>query len=260
MKEKMKNPAAMRIPGFFMYGIAAVLLFLLLSASIGKQKMIYCEEVHVSINAEESERFVKESTVEKWVMAYLGNGKSRKTIKDISLSDLETYLTAKPYVSKAYAHFDIRGRLSVQIDQDLPLVRVIDGMGLSYYITETRKKMPLGIEYTARVPIVTGHIPVSQGDSIPTSGVLYELFKYGKYMQKDHFMEALTEQIYISDKGDMEIIPKAGDFSINIGDAGELDKKSKRILSFYKKGVLSSKYENVRSINVKYDHQIICTN
>lgn len=258
MTEKMKSLAAIRIPGFLIYGIAAVLLMLLLSASIGKQKMIYCEEVHASINAEEGERFVKESTVEKWVMSYLGNGESRKTIKDISLSDLEKHLSTKPYVKKAYAHFDIRGRLSVQIDQDLPLLRVIDGMGRSYYITDSSKKMPMGVEYTARVPIVTGHVPVVQGDSIPGSGVLFDLLLYGKYMQENHFMEALTEQIYLTERGDMEIIPKAGDFTINIGDATELDKKAERILSFYKKGVLSKKYENVRSINVKYDHQIIC--
>ncbi len=249
----------LKIPAFLLYGLAVLALVFLVSASMSNQSSIYCDEVKIKINTGANEKFIQEAVVSNWVNEFIGKGSTKKTIKEISLVDLEEAISNKPYIHKAFAHFDSKGRLSMEVVQDLPILRVIDGMDKSYYITESRKKMPMGPEYTSRVPIVTGHIPVTPSDTIPSKGVLNELYEYGKYIQSNKFLNALSEQIYLRADGDMELIPKVGDFTILLGDSKELEKKENRILSFYKQVLPSKKYQDVKLVNVKFDNQIVCS-
>ena len=100
---------------------------------------------------------------------------------------------------------------------------------------------------------------MKHSDTIHSKGVLNELYEYGKYIQSNTFLNALSEQIYLRADGDMELIPKVGDFTILLGDSKELEKKENRILSFYKQVLPSKKYQDVKLVNVKFDNQIVCS-
>jgi cell division protein FtsQ len=100
---------------------------------------------------------------------------------------------------------------------------------------------------------------VMANDSLAGLGVTDDIYTYMALIQRDKFLMALTEQLYVNFDGEIELIPKAGPTSILLGDAHMAESKLSRLKLFYRKGLPLAGWDTYSAVNLKYKEQIICT-
>ena len=154
-----------------------------------------------------------------------------------------------PSVKKAEVSFDLRGELLIEIEQRIPVMRVVPAYGASYYVSKDFAQIPANTTEAARVPIVNGNL---------TKTMIKKVYTLSTYVQENEFMEALTEQIFVDDNSDLVIIPKIKNQRIVIGDTTLIAEKFEKLILFYQEGLNHIGWEKYHTINLKYKNQIVC--
>lgn len=193
------------------------------------------------------------------------------TIKSLPLYVIEEEIQNIPSVRNAEIFTTIDGTLYIEIEQREPYIRVIQENNESYYIDSGGNIFPLSEKFTARVIVATGNITKPQGlkKAAPLPGLTNEttdgafniidsLYHLAKYICADNFLSSLTEQIYVNENDEFEIITKVGDFTIVIGDISELDVKFNKLKELFRVALPRQGWEKYETINLKYKNQIVC--
>ena len=92
-----------------------------------------------------------------------------------------------------------------------------------------------------------------------------KLITFVERLERDDFWRAEIVQIDVSPTaaGELELrlIPRSGDFTILFGPVGsrrDNDEKLARLMTFYKKGLGRTGWNEFRTVNVKYKGQVVC--
>jgi cell division protein FtsQ len=80
-----------------------------------------------------------------------------------------------------------------------------------------------------------------------------------KYINRNDFLKAQIQEIYINRKNEFELIPTMGDHRIIFGDIENMEGKFKKLLVFYEDGLRNMNWNRFSTINIKYKNQIVCT-
>ncbi|MBQ7750188.1 MAG: hypothetical protein IJR77_03080 [Bacteroidales bacterium] len=185
-------------------------------------------------------------------------------LDSVNLKKIEKILGERSAIRRSDAYVTEDGMLHVLITQRTPAVRFQkDGNG--YYADTEGFIFPLQRNWTSRVPIVDGAVPLdiprgykgrpsTAEQQAWLSGILDLTSKISKSKQfKDTF-----SQITVAPGGDLVLIPREGRERFIFGTAGNADAKLGRIRDYYLCVAPSREDGYYGSVNVKYDGQIIC--
>lgn len=228
-----------------------------------------CKQVLVTFSTT-GESCITEKEIENYTF---NNGKSfviGEEISKIDIRKIEKTIAANPYVAKTEVFITPDGILKIQIQPRIPLMRVMNQSGQSYYIDDQAVMMPA--QKPARVMVANGNIhdiyipsrklfilENQKRDSLMIiKQPLNRLFILGSYIYNDEFLRSFVQQIYVNDNGDFELIPLVGNFSIIFGGLENVKEKFENIKIFYTKVLLNMGWDKYKSINVKFKNQIIC--
>lgn len=241
------------------WGASLVIFFLMIVRAKQAQDSTICNTLEVNIDYTQGNRFINKANVTDMIEAMLPGNDIYLAVKDIPLQTLENHLEENDYISDAEIYIDINGTMHVDIEQKHPVLRVINANNQGYYISDLGEKMPVSSRYAARVPIASGYIydaGLTQGtlDSLVTK----ELFSLATYINKNEFLNALIEQIYVAKNGDFILSPKIGSHKIIFGNTNRMEEKFKHLQAFYKQGLSAVGWNKYKSINLKYKNQIVC--
>ena len=212
---------------------------------------------------------------EEDVMNIIGNDNNRligRPYEEVCLEELENRLKRHDYVADANIHSRLPGDLYVDIIQRTPLARVINGNHDQFYLSTDGHTMALHPSVIIPSILATGTIPDSLDPSvalrtlknIPKNersqvSALEMIYNLALYIQEDKFLNAQTEQVYINQKGEAEMIPKVGDHLILFGDLEHMEGKFNKLTAFYREGIRYSGWDVYDTVNLKYKNQIVCT-
>jgi cell division protein FtsQ len=231
---------------------------------------IMCKGVDVSIDYSQGNFFISEQDV-KTMFSDLGYT-SNLPLKNINIHYAENLLNSHPSVEKADVYLTIDGKLKTQIKQRTPLVRVFSEAGDSYYIDNNATLMPVSEQYTSRVLIATGNIPIkyadkyklklnskaAEKDTSKETTILKEIYTLSNYISQNEFWKAQIKQIYVNQDKELELIPLVGNQTILFGNTSDMIEKFEKLLIFYKKGINNTGWNNYSEINLKFKNQVIC--
>ena len=79
------------------------------------------------------------------------------------------------------------------------------------------------------------------------------------YIQDDELWDSQVVQIYYNRNGDFELIPRVGAHQIIFGEAVDIAGKFQKLRILYEEGLKYEGWNNYEKINLKYNHQVICT-
>ena len=232
-----------------LYIISLILLAVLFVTLKNNQSNQACMGINIVIDAPLEKQLITEKLVYDKLNEWYTNGLSGVLKKDINLIDAETRFESLPAVKNAEVSFDLRGELNVQIEQRIPVVRIINSNGDSYYLDKDYSKIPSSGTEVARVPIANGFL---------TEGMIKKVYTLSTYVQENEFMQALTEQIFVDNKGDLIIVPKIKNQQIVIGDTLNIEEKFNKLIDFYKHGLNQIGWDKYQRINLKYKNQVVC--
>lgn len=252
MNRKVKNIV---LKGLLLVVVIGFIALLIIAKA--KRERLFSSNVEIKINHLNGNYFVDQQTI-------FNNIKRRfpvnQKIDNEYLSNLEKFLEINPQIKDVQAFIDNSGKLNVSIIQRQPILRVITNDGLNFYVDEEGNKFPTSKQYTAKVSVVTGLRTEKGGKSGKISNaVLREVLNINHFVKKDEFLSELIGQYYVDERNNIILIPRLGDFSIEIGDDKNLESKFKNLKIFYFEGLKNVGWETYKRINVKFEGQVIGT-
>ena len=182
------------------------------------------------------------------------------TLSDIDVERVEMVLESQPFVANADAFVDDDLTLHVTVEQRVPLLRIMAENGQNYYFDEDGIRMPLSETFTARVPVVTGNIvPWSNDFREDDDHQLSQLVALARYLREDDFLDALVEQIDVSNTGELRLAPKVGDQVIYLGryDAELTPARLTKLKTFYREGLPYEGWRKYEAFDLRYADQVV---
>jgi cell division protein FtsQ len=185
----------------------------------------------------------------------------------IDLFDLENTVLINPYVSSCEVYQTIEGDLVLKARVREPLVRVVNTDDDQFYLDLTGCLMPVNPGHPSHVPVASGfiadkYISLDKSEkplnNYPDSSVLHQVYPVAYFILKDDFLRSFIDQIYITEKKEIELVPKIGSQAIIFGNATDAAEKLENLKTFYQKVMCNINWHTYKSINLKYKNQVVC--
>lgn len=223
-------------------------------------------ECNVSVNSRNVLLTSKE--VDSLIMADFPHLRSAD-IKDIDRNAVVQSLLEHPYIADAEARVTTGGKLIVDIRQHLPVVRMFY-QGNEFYISRQGTCMPLSAKHYCHLmvgstsweePLLAHPTKLDLADTSnhrqPAS--LMKIWKLASFLYDNPKYGAIFDQVYVGEKGDLYLVPKLGDLTINVGDTSILDTKFRNLWSFFDQGISQVGWDTYSAISLKYKGQVVGT-
>jgi len=179
-------------------------------------------------------------------------------LDEINTRQLESILEQNAYIKNAEVSTDISGRLEVNVEQRIPLVRIMPYGKRGYYLDTEGKVLPLSDQYTPLVLLASGNIPFPEENS-KENNQLVEIFRFCTYLSDHPLWKEQIVQIYVNKSGEYELIPRVGAHHILMGGMEKWEIKLRNLELLYKQGLSRYGWNSYGTINLKYTNQVICT-
>lgn len=191
--------------------------------------------------------FVTHKTVNKLLI------QNQQTVTNVpkeilDLNGLENRLKSNAMIKTAEVYLAIDGKVRADVIQRKPIARV--NTNASYYIDDEGEYMPLSINFTAHVPLVTGAIEKNN---------LINVFTIASKIVNDEFLKAHIVEIHQNQDQTIVLKTRVFDFEIELGDLKELDKKINNLKAFYQKAKKDETLNKYRTVNLEFNNQVVCT-
>lgn len=230
--------------------VAAAYLFLAVTAFNRKPAGTPCPGLELVIRDSVYAGFVTGADISA-LLKKQGLDPAGRLPDSIDTQRMEEALAEHPLIDAVECYTTPAGRVCVEVSQRLPILRIMDDAGGSYYIDSKGRTMPLSAKCVARLPVVTGNVSRDFATG--------ELYAFGRFLQQDPFWLAQTEQIHVLPDRTVELVPRVGNHLIYLGKLQGYRQKLKRVRMFYEKALNRVGWNKYSRINVEFDNQIICT-
>ena len=170
--------------------------------------------------------------------------------KDINTREMELLLEKNPFIKDAECYITAGGKVKIDLYQRIPLLRVMSSNGDNYYIDNEGKAMKASGK-PVHVAVATGYIDRKFAQD--------KLFELARFLQNDKFWNAQIEQINVTPKQEIELVPRVGNHILFIGKPELYETKFRKLKAFYTEGLNKVGWNKYNRISVEFNNQIICT-
>lgn len=188
---------------------------------------------------------------------------------EVDVTGIEERLRSIPCVAKAEVYHTMDGALHARVQQRIPIVRVFNTDGSSFYIDKEGWTMPTSANYTARVLVVTGQLKepgakdgvysVFANDSLQQNFRSDDIHRLATFITADPLWSALIDQVVVTAHGEFELIPRVGAQRVLLGDGSELPQRFEKLRVFYAKGIPKADWRRYARIDLRFADQVVCT-
>ena len=245
-------------------GLAALLVVVLVAMNLldaSQRRLRTVEQLEVTFDGEGS--FVTQDEVEAILSrnygAYIG-----QRLDSVDLKRIERLLEGKSAILRSEAYVTKDRKLRINILQRQPVLRFRKG-SQGWYADAQGYIFPLQEHFTARVPIVDGAVPMTVPEGY--KGRLSDekevrwldgMLEMVRFMEHSKIWEDAIVQMHVEQNGDLVLIPREGSERFLFGGPTGIDAKFDRIRKYYE-GVAPMRETPYRTVDVRFDGQIICT-
>ncbi|MEO0311193.1 MAG: hypothetical protein RIQ89_850 [Bacteroidota bacterium] len=203
----------------------------------------------------------------KNIVAYKFGDIKKSKLNAINTAVLESIIENNPHVANAEVFSTVDGVLNIYVSQRVPVLRIFNHKGESFYIDNEGYFMPLSDSYTPLVPVANGHltsklsdhkIRVLTNDQMNQALPVEALFNLVKAIEKDELLKAQLQQIYVNSDGNFTLVPRVGNHIIYFGNGLDMEAKLQNLLVIYTKGFNMCGWEKYKTINLKFKDQVVC--
>ncbi len=229
-------------------GVASYLIYAVVAFNHSDESQV-CTGLDIIVNDQDSTGFINENEVRELLVANKLFPEGR-ALKDIGLTKMEKVLKASPYIDEALCYKAADGRMTIRVTPRVPVLHVLNKAGEDFYIDNCGGIMPRGHHYINLI-VMTGNVQKK------TAGPLYA--PMGVTLCRDTFWNHRIQEIHVTDAGELELTPRVGEHIIQLGDTSRLTDKLCRLQTFYAEGLSKAGWNRYKTINMKFDNQVICT-
>lgn len=194
-----------------------------------------------------------------------------KKLSETDLEQTENLIMQMPMVKDVEAFSTLNSEVIIRIKQRKPVMKVFNKSGQMYYVDDDGKMLLINDQYQSRIIVASGEIPnpfdsnqrLRMTDSLTNDNIhaytaLERLLHVALQIEKDSFASTLIHQLYLNERGEIEMIPLVGGQIILLGKGADTAEKLQKMKVFYAEA--SSKFDLgiYRVINLKFKNQVVC--
>lgn len=206
----------------------------------------------VVINSEK--KFLNKTQIEKLILQELEVDSMIKNINTI-----EKNILLNPYVKKLKLYQDLNNRLLVDIVQFNPIARIVSEKDKDLYVDLDGNIFPTSIKFSERVILI--HIDDNLNfnfRNINSTDFGQKIFSLIIYIRNNDFLKRIISEIDIKEDKNIIIYPQVSKQKIIFGYPVKIDDKFNKLIFFYKKILPAKGWNTYRSVNLKFENQIVC--
>ncbi len=189
-----------------------------------------------------------------------------RPLRDIPITDIEGRIKTLKELKEAEVYTAIDGTLHVYINQRNPIMRVIPDEGGDFFIDEDGYLFRRRNLYNPRLHIIQGNIDITPAmldsvsilDTTIKNTILKDVYHFVDYIRGDSFWSAQIDQIYVSGKNEIDLIPRVGNHTVHLGTFENYKDKMRNLEAFYEKVLPEVGWEKYSLINLEFRDQIVC--
>lgn len=233
-----------------------------------QQHNTLCHTVNVVVADSLARRFVKPTDIvdmlNKNKQVCLGY-----QVQKINTDEIEKIVLNNTLIKDCKVYSTVDGTINIEIAQREPIVRIIDGLGQSYYLDASGSIIQKSRRFTPHLLVVNGHIrtpfKLNKVENIfdrrfdGKADKLRDIFILANFINGHSFWKAQIEQIYVNNQGEFELVPRIGPHIIILGSIDDYEGKFEKLWLFYNEGLRNVGWNQYLKINLKYRDQIVCT-
>ena len=256
----MKTRVRILVTAAVLAALAA--LCALIHAGTARERALHtCEGLRIEYA--DDYRFVSEQDIKDYLDKYYGAYIGQR-LDSIKLHKVESILDVQSAILKSEAYTTEDGMLNIRLTQREPVIRFQKG-SYGFYADCNGFLFPLQENYTTPVPVMDGAVPVNSAEGFkgaPETEAEREwlagVISLVEYMGKTRIWAENIGQMHVEDNGDIVMIPRQGSERFIFGGPGGAKEKFDRMSDYYRY-ILPEKGEGYyKTVNVKYDKQIVC--
>ena len=191
--------------------------------------------------------YITEAMVNKLLIQNYGSLRNVPKEK-LVLNKIEKIIETNKMVKNAQVFLTIDGGLEARIVQRKPIGR-IEGES-KFYLDEEGKHMPLSMNHSARVPIITGKV---------TGKSLEDVYEILKYINEDQFLRKNVIGIHVEDVDKYQLRFRMEQFTVHLGGIDSLEEKFNNFKAFYSKANRDKTLDNYNVVSLEFNNQVVCT-
>ena len=230
----------------------------LLLAAISKKNRGLCSNYVIRLLGDKQESFIDTRELESQLEKLAGGPVKGKAVATFNLNEMEIALERNNWVSDAELYFDNKDVLHVTITEKVPVARIFNVSGSSFYIDSLGRSMPLSETLSARVPVFTG-FPNKKTLSTKDSILLNDIRTTANFINNNPFWMSQVAQIDILPDRSFEMIPVVGNHAVKLGTGSHMASKFRRLFVFYKQVLSKTGFDRYKQIDVQYAGQVVVT-
>jgi cell division protein FtsQ len=178
-------------------------------------------------------------------------------ISRLDIRSMEHVISSDPWVANAQVFVDNNNVLEMYITQRIPVARLFQQNGQSYYLDTTLSIMPLSNSYIYYTTVIT-NVPEMKNDS-SSWALRKDLISVVRTIQTDSFWSAQISQVIVDSNYQFELIPVLGNQRILLGDATGLREKLNNLFVFYKKVLNRIGWDKYETLDVRFKDQVVAS-
>jgi cell division protein FtsQ len=220
-----------------------------------------CQGIVVQIDGAEAGRFL----TKRDVTGYLTNEGTDPILgaffSELNFVKLEERLRQHGLVQSCDVSRDLDGNLLVGVEEPIPVARLVDNTldirhisGL--YVSEKGRFFPISMNYSARVPLLTGSYFKKRTSLTDTANK--PLIVLLTTIQTDAFWRAMITDVEADSLGNVTLTSAAENLRVEIGKPTDLEPKFTKLKLFYKHVLPLKRAEPYHRVNVQYRNQLVC--
>ncbi|MEM6840782.1 MAG: FtsQ-type POTRA domain-containing protein [Bacteroidota bacterium] len=240
--------------------LVTVLLVLIVAvgATEYRRQQRVCTKVDVQVAHQGMDAFIDEREVRELV-----SQDTRPVIgvalAKLDLKQLERQVESNPYVDDANVHYDLEGRVHVQVQQSRPIARLVHPKLPDAYISDKGKLLPLSDQHTARVMLISGdYIPKLNRGDWQQDSLSAPFLDLVQYIEQHAFWRAQIAQMDVNRAGEITLHPQVGKQTIKFGKPIKISEKFSKLKLFYQQILPRKGWNHYNWVNVTYENQIVC--
>jgi len=175
----------------------------------------------------------------------------------LDIHAMENIIAANPWVGEAQVYVDNNRLMHVSVTQRVPVARIFENDGNSYYIDTTLSALPLSDKYVYYTTVVT-NVPEMKNDSLSKS-LKAQVLKLVRFVEADTFWNAQVSQIIMDSDYSFEIVPVLGNQKILLGDTARLAEKFDNLFLFYRNILNRVGWDKYETLDLRFKDQVVAS-
>jgi len=251
------------LPGIFIITYLLVVLGFVRDAHDG----VLCNGINVVITDSLEHSFINESDIRDLIR--LEHPKiAGIPISGLDAAKMEETLSLVPVIKSAQVYKTVEGKLVIEVVQRTPIIRIEDRDHRQYFLDRDGNVIPTTAGYAPHILLVNGEIDgafrkkqnvLEGGAGSSRDSIMNDIIALANYITVDPFWNAQIVQVYVNRKMEFELVPRVGAQIILFGDGNRLEQKFFKLGTLYREGFRQKGWNHYEFINLKYNHQVICT-